>query len=185
MDHFDEWRYAFQAQLFQDLSRETLTFRNDDSQTALPMRQYGSFRPGNEVGGAMVHWNGASWRFLDYFFEYRSHLEERYGKNFLPADCMVQDWGVTWAEMEPYYTQFDKMFGIAGKAGNLNGTIQEGGNPFEGPRSEEYPQGPNKIAYGPTLFQKAAADLGYHPFPQPTANSPAAYTNPDGMTLGA
>lgn len=185
MDHFDEWRYAFQAQLFQDLSRETLTFRNDDSQTALPMRQYGSFRPGNEVGGAMVHWNGASWRFLDYFFEYRSHLEERYGKNFLPADCMVQDWGVKYEELEPYYTQFDKTFGIAGKAGNLKGKIQEGGNPFEGPRSEEYPQGPNKIAYGPTLFQKAATELGYHPFPQPTANSPAAYTNPDGMELGA
>ncbi len=185
MDHFDEWRYAFQSQLFQDLSRETLTFRNDAKQTALPMRQYGSFRPGNEVGGAMVHWNGALWRFLDYFFEYRSHLEERYGKNFLPEDCTVQDFGVTYDELEPYFTQFDKTFGIAGKAGNINGTIQEGGNPFEAPRSEDYPQGPNKIAYGPTLFQKATDELGYHPFPQPTANSPEVYTNPDGMKLGA
>lgn len=184
-DHFDEWRYAYQAQLFQDLSRETLTFRNSGDQTALPMRQYGSFRPGNEVGGAMVHWNGASWRFLDYFFQYRTHLEERYGKDFLPEDCTVQDFGVTYDEMEPFYTQFDKIFGIAGKAGNLNNEIQEGGNPFEGWRSEEYPQGPNKIAYGPTLFKAAADEVGYHTFPQPSANSPAAYTNPDGMKLGA
>jgi gluconate 2-dehydrogenase alpha chain len=185
MDHFDEWRYAFQAQLFQDLSRVTLTFRNDSKQTALPMRQYGSFRPGNEVGGAMVHWNGATWRFLDYFFTYRTHLEQRYGKDFLPEDCFVQDWGITWDDIEPYYTQFDQYFGIAGKAGNLKGQIQPGGNPFEGPRSEDYPQGPNKIAYGPSLFREATDEIGFHPFPQPTANSPAVYTNPDGQKLGA
>ena len=84
---------------------------------------------------------------------YRTHLEQRYGKNFLPADTTIQDWGITYDELEPYYTQFDKMFGIAGKAGNLKGQIQEGGNPFEGPRSEEYPQAPNRIAYGPSLFR--------------------------------
>jgi gluconate 2-dehydrogenase alpha chain len=181
--HFDEWRYAVQGDLFQHLGTETVTFRNSSDQTALPMRNLGSFLPGNGVGGAMVHWNGASWRFLPYFFEYRSHLEGRYGKKFLPADTTIQDWGVTYNELEPYYTQFEKMFGIAGKAGNLNGQIQDGGNPFEGTRSEDYPQPPIKIAYGPTLFRDAAAQLGYKPFPQPSGNSPADYTNPDGMKL--
>ena len=184
-DHFDEWRYAVQGQLFQDLSKNTVTFRNDSKQTALPMRQLGAFLPGNEVGGAMVHWNGQLWRFLPYFFEYRTHLEQRYGKGFLPEDTTIQDWGITYDELEPYYTQFDKTFGIAGKAGNLKGQIVPGGNPFEGPRSEEYPQSPNKIAYGPSLFRVACEELGYKPFPQPTANSPESYTNPDGMTLGA
>lgn len=184
-DHFDEWRYAVQGQLFQDLSKVTVTFRNDPKQTALPMRQLGSFLPGNEVGGGMVHWNGMLWRFLPYFFEYRTHLEQRYGKNFLPEDTTIQDWGVTYDELEPYYTQFDKMFGIAGKAGNLKGQIIPGGNPFEGPRSEEYPQPPNRIAYGPSLFRVACEELGYKPFPYPTANSPESYTNPDGMSLGA
>ncbi|MCA9878209.1 MAG: GMC family oxidoreductase [Thermomicrobiales bacterium] len=184
-DHFDEWRYAVQGQLFQDLSRNTVTFRNDARQTALPMRQLGSFLPGNEVGGAMVHWNGALWRFLPTAFVYRTHLEERYGKHFLPKDTTIQDWGLTYDELEPYYAQVDKMFGIAGKAGNLEGTIVPGGNPFEGPRSEEYPQSPNKIAYGPSLFREACEQLGYKPFPQPSGNSPNAYTNPDGMTLGA
>ncbi len=184
-DHFDEWRYAVQSGLFQDLSRNTVTFRNDPKQTALPMRQLGAFLPGNEVGGAMVHWNGQTWRFLPYFFEYRTHLEQRYGKSFLPEDTTIQDWGVTYDELEPYYTQFEKTFGIAGKAGNLKGQIMAGGNPFEGPRSEEYPQPPNKIAYGPTLFRDACEQLGYKAFPQPTANSPQAYTNPDGMELGS
>jgi gluconate 2-dehydrogenase alpha chain len=182
-DHFDEFRYAVQSQLFQDLNRLTITFRNNSKQTALPMRQFGSFLPGNEVGGAMVHWNGALWRFLPHFFEYRTHLEQRYGKNFLPPDTTIQDWGITYDELEPYYTQFDKTFGISGKAGNLKGQTIPGGNVFEGPRSEEYPQPPVQIAYGPSLFRVACEELGYHPFPEPSANSSGAYTNPDGMTL--
>jgi gluconate 2-dehydrogenase alpha chain len=185
VDHHDEWKYAVQGQLFQDYAKETSTFRNNGQQTALPIRQLGSFLPGNGVGGAQVHWNGVTWRFLPHFFTYRTHLEERYGKSFLPPDTTIQDWGITYDELEPYYTQFDKTMGNSGKAGNLKGQIQDGGNPFEGPRSEEYPQKPYQVAYGPSLFQKAAADLGYKPFIQPSANSPGNYTNPDGMTLGA
>src|SRR5215510_5570539 len=45
-------------ELMQDLSRETLTFRNRDGQTALPMRQYGSFLIGDGLGGGGTHWNG-------------------------------------------------------------------------------------------------------------------------------
>jgi gluconate 2-dehydrogenase alpha chain len=183
-DHFDEWRYAVQSDLFQDLSRNTVTFRNNGDQTAAPMREYGSFLPGNGVGGAMVHWNGQVWRFLEHFFEYRTHLEQRYGKDFLPEDTTIQDWPVTYADLEPYYTQFDEVFGISGKAGNLNGTIQEGGNPFEGPRSKDYPQPPGKLGYAPTLFSEAATSLGYHPFYGPSGNSSGAYTNPYGLKLG-
>lgn len=185
MDHFDEWRYGVQSELFQDLSRNTITFRNDLRQTALPMREYGSFLPGNGAGGAMVHWNGQSWRFLEPHFTYRSFLEERYGSDALPENLAVQDWGITYEEMEPYYDTYEKMYGIAGKAGNIQGEMQEGGNPFEGPRANEYPQPPNEIAYGPSLFREAAEQVGFHPFPQPTGNSPRAYENPDGMVLAA
>ena len=184
-DHFDEWRYAVQSELFQNLSRNTITFRNSTDQTALPMPEYGSFLPGDGVGGAMVHWNGQSWRFLPHFFEYRTHLEDRYGPDFLPEDTTIQDWGITYDELEPYYDQYEEMFGIAGKAGNLRGEFVEGGNPFEGPHSDEYSQPPNQIAYGPSLFREACEELGYKPFPQPTGNSPGICRNPDGMTLGA
>ena len=34
------------------------------------------------------------------------------------------------------------------------------------------------------MFQKAANDLGYHPFPGPSANLPVQYKNPDGVTRG-
>lgn len=172
VDHFDEWSFTVQGELFQDLSQETVTFRNAVGQTALPMRQYGSFRPGLGVGGAMVHWNGQHWRALPHFFRYRSHLIERYGPDFLPPDTTIMDWPVSYDDLEPHYMYFEKVFGIAGKAGNIRGEIQPGGNPFEGWRSEEYPQRPNQIAYGPTLFKEACEQLGFKPFPQATGNSP-------------
>jgi gluconate 2-dehydrogenase alpha chain len=184
-DHFDEWRYAVQGELFQDLGQSTITFRNDRGQTALPMRQWGAFLVGSGVGGSMVHWNGHSFRFLPHEFEYRSHLERRYGPGFLPEETTIQDWGITYDQLEPYYVQYEKTFGIAGKAGNLRGIIQQGGNPYEGARGDEFPQPPIKQAYGPTLFRDACAQLGYRVFPSPAGISPAPYTNPDGMTLGS
>ena len=37
---------------------------------------------------------------------------------------------------------WEKLFGIAGKAGNLRGKIQVGGNPFEAPRQDDHAPGP-------------------------------------------
>ena len=78
----DELRYAVRLDLFQRPAQSTLTFRNNDSQTALPIREFGSFLPGNGVGGAGVHWNGVTWRYNPTDFRLRSHLDERYGANF-------------------------------------------------------------------------------------------------------
>jgi gluconate 2-dehydrogenase alpha chain len=60
----DELRYAVRHELFEKPARETLTFRHTPSDTALPMRHLGSFFPAAGVGGAGVHWNGQTWRFL-------------------------------------------------------------------------------------------------------------------------
>src|SRR5205823_1314369 len=72
-----------------------------------------------------------------------------------------------------------------GKAGNLNGKIIPGGNPFEGARSQEYPNPPLKTAYSSALFAKAAQSLGYKPFPVPTAANSRAYKNEYGATIQA
>jgi gluconate 2-dehydrogenase alpha chain len=145
----------------------------------------GSFLPGEGVGGAGVHWNGQTWRFLEKDFVFKSHNQQRYGKAAVEAyDMTIQDWGITYADLEPHYDKFEKLCGISGKAGNLNGKIQPGGNPFEAPRANEYPTPPMDMTYGPTLFAEAAASLGYHPFPQPSANMSQAYTNPLGVQLG-
>src|SRR6185437_10039831 len=57
----DELRYYWRHELFEPLAHETLTIRNNASETALPMRRLGSFLPGINVGGAGVHWNGQTW----------------------------------------------------------------------------------------------------------------------------
>ena len=121
------WR----GHLFQEPAHETLTFRNNSDQTALPMRHLGSFLPAPGVGGAGVHWNGQTWRFLPTDFVARSHNEQRYGAA-CRDDMTVQDWGVTYDELEPFYDKFEYLCGIAARPATCNGQIQDGGNPFEG-----------------------------------------------------
>jgi gluconate 2-dehydrogenase alpha chain len=180
----DELSYAIRYKLFQDASKETVTLRHDRTQTALPVRQFGSFLPGDGLGGAGVHWNGVTWRFLPWDFETRSRSIARYGAGILGPDCTSADWGITYDELEPYYDKFEYLAGIAGKAGNLRGKIEPGGNPFEGPRSRPYPSPPQKQSYAMAVFKEAVDKLGYHPFPQPSANSSQPYTNPEGVDLG-
>jgi len=180
----DELRYRLQHELFLRPSQNSVTFRNNGKQTALPVRTWGAFMLGNGVGGAGVHWNAETWRFLPTDFVLRSHLTQRYGASFLPEDMTIQDWGVTFDDLEPHYDEFEYLCGTSGKAGNLKGTIQDGGNPFEGPRSRPYPTPPLKQGYGHMLFADACKQLGYKPFPQPAGNLSQSYTNPLGVTLG-
>jgi gluconate 2-dehydrogenase alpha chain len=181
----DELRYVVRHDLMQNTARDTLTVRNHLKQEALPMRRLGSFLPGEVVGGSGVHWSGHTWRWSDMDLKVRSYYEERYGKNFLPADMTVQDWGVSYAELEPYYDRFEYTAAVSGKAGNLRGTIQPGGNPFEAPRAREYALPPLSRLLATEKFDVAAKNLGYHPFPLPSANASRAYTNPDGSRFGA
>jgi gluconate 2-dehydrogenase alpha chain len=180
----DELRYRLQHELFLRPSQISVTFRNNAKQTALPVRTWGAFMLGNGVGGAGIHWNAETWRFLPSDFELRSHLTQRYGANFLPDDMTIQDWGITFDDIESHYDTFEYLCGTSGRAGNLKGAIQDGGNPFEGPRSRPYPTPPQKQGFGHMLFAKAAQELGYKPFPQPSGNLSQSYTNPLGVTLG-
>jgi len=181
----DELKYVRRHELMQDLSKETLTFRNATSETALPMRQLGSFLPGEGVGGAAVHWGGLTWRFLPWDFETKSRTLARYGKNQVAEDCTLQDWGVSFDELEPHFDRFEYLYGISGKAGNLQGKIIPGGNPFEGSRSREYPNPPLKTAYSSALFAKATQAMGYKPFPVPTGANSRPYKNEYGATINA
>lgn len=180
----DELRYASRLDLFLRPRQETFTLRHNSQLTALPIRQFSSFLPGTGVGGAGTHWNGQTWRFLETDFNLHSHLTTRYGKAALPDDMTIQDWPVSYKDIEPFYDLFEKITGVSGKAGNLKGTFQPGGNPFEGPRSSEYPMPPLKDSYSNTLFAEAARSMGYKPFSRPTSNASIAYTNPLGVTMG-
>ena len=97
----DELRYRIRHELFLRPDQLTFTFRNKMDQTALPIRSWGAFMPPNGVGGGGVHWNAEMWRFLPSDFVLKTHLTERYGAAFLPPDMTIQDWGVTYDELEP------------------------------------------------------------------------------------
>jgi gluconate 2-dehydrogenase alpha chain len=180
----DELTYGIRLKLFQNASKETVTVRHTTQETALPYRRFGSFLPGDGVGGAGTHWNGQLWRPLEADLKMRSTVIEKYGADFIPKDMTVQDYPFTYAEMEPYFDKFEKICGAAGQIGNLNGEKVEGGNPFEAPRKNGYPTKPLETLYAGELFSKAAKQLGYHPFECPAANCTEAWTNPYNVQLG-
>ena len=180
----DELRYTYRLELIQDPALETVTFRHRPSESALPMRRFGSFLPGNSVGGAANHWGGQHWRYLPSDHATRSHIVERYGANAIPDDMTIQDWAMSYDELEPHYDKFDKLCGVSGRAGNLRGQKIEGGNIFEGARSNDYPTPPLIMTESGLMFAKVAKEFGYHPFPQPASNASRPYTNSEGLTLG-
>lgn len=180
----DELRYGIRLDLFLRPAQETFTLRHNIAQQALPIRWPGAFIVGNGVGGAGVHWNGHTWRFLETDFTLKSHLTQRYGASALPEDMQIEDWGVTYADLEPYYDKFEYIAGTSGRAGNIQGKMQAGGNPFEGPRTRDYPLPPLKDTAPTALFAKTASEMGYHAFPRPASNASEAYVNPLGIAMG-
>ena len=46
---YDELKFDRHSDIFQNLARDTITFRNNNAQTALPMREMGAFKPGEMV----------------------------------------------------------------------------------------------------------------------------------------
>jgi gluconate 2-dehydrogenase alpha chain len=181
----DDLKYAVRQELFQDTQLETVSLRHSPAETALPIRRLGSFLPGTDLGGAGAHWNGMTWRWLPSDHKLRSHIIERYGKNAIPEDMTIEDLPVAYDELEPYYDKFEKLCGVSGKAGNLRGKLVDGGNVFEGPRQNEYPNPPLAKSMAGTIMDAASRSLGYHPFQAPSSNASEVYTNFEGQTLGA
>ncbi|HEX7022244.1 MAG TPA: GMC family oxidoreductase [Trueperaceae bacterium] len=178
----DSLRYSVRKAMMIDLSKETWTWRPNTRAPSLPMRQYGSFHPGQGIGGSAAHWSAMLWRFTPYDFKYRTYYIERYGEKILPENCTVQDWPLTYEELEPYYDAFEYDIGASGQVGNLGGVRIEGGNPFEGPRSRPYPNPPLARTIPSGMFAEACRELGYHPFPEPSGILSQAYTDPFGRT---
>ena len=99
----DELKYGVRGDLWQSLAKETVTIRHGVNDVAAPYRKYGSFILGNGVGGAGVHWNGQLWRASPEDLRLRSHIKERYGKSAIPHDMTIQDYPVTFEELEPHF----------------------------------------------------------------------------------
>ncbi len=181
----DELDYFIRLRMMQDTSRETVTLRRNPDERAQPIRQLACFLPGEGIGGAGEHWTAQCPRYQPDCLELYSKTVERYGAKRLPENHAFQDWGVTYDEIEPYYTRAEQLLSVSGKVGNLRGQKIEGGNIFSGWYSAEYPNPPLKTPRFSAMFGEATKSLGYHPFRDPAAMNSVPSTNPDGISRPA
>lgn len=179
----DELRWSVRKEILQPPRVETYSFRNNASQTALPVRDWSNLTLGWNVGGAGTHWAAASWRFNPWDFQTYSKTVERYGKKQIVPGLQLQDWGITYDELEPFYDRFEKIAGTSGQAGVVNGDKVDGGNPFEGSRSAHYPTPPTERSHWNDIFTAKTTEMGYHPFPVPAGTVSQAYVNPLGVRM--
>lgn len=168
----DDLRYTNRFELMQDLRHETITSRVSMDDLALPVRTQDEFMAGTNLGGGSVHWAGSTYRWWPYDFELYSKTVERYGKDKIPDGMTIQDWGITYDEMEPYYAKFEQTAGISGEP-----------DPLGAHRSIDYPTPPMKESLPIRMFKDATEKLGYHPYQMASANLSERYENPDGQVL--
>jgi gluconate 2-dehydrogenase alpha chain len=136
----------------------------------------------NAVGGTSVHWMTQSWRFLPWNFQMVSMSKARYGPNAIPKDSTSIDWPFTYDELEPYYDKHEYHVGVSGKAGNIQGTIDQRGNIYEGPRRREYPNPALRRSGFTEFMANAARSAGWHPYPGPAGIRSRKYRGNPGCT---
>ncbi len=181
---FDTLRFVQRAELVPSSSEVAMTFRTDDKSVARPAAN----RMANMVGGASVHWSGQSWRYYEDDFRVRSTIDEMYGPErlgYLEEDgANIQDWPITYDDLEPYYEKTEHHVGIGGFPGNIQGKIRpvnpDEGNPYEAPRQNDFPMRPLRDNATDITFREGALELGLKPFHVATAINTEPYTNPDG-----
>ena len=132
------------------------TFRYSDREVAHLVypginEEYG--KTAAAVGGATLAYGAAAWRFKREDFRMKS----TYGA---VAGTSLEDWPITYDELEPYYEKAEYELGVSGLAG---------ADPFAEPRKKPYPVPPLPINAQGEIVRDAGLRLGWHPFPPPFA----------------
>jgi choline dehydrogenase-like flavoprotein len=144
----DELKYRQHRAITNDYSKQPNVFRATARDRA---RVQPAIIYGRQVGGGTVHFTGNYWRFHEIDFIERSRLGSIAGTGF-------DDWPITYAELEPYYTKAEWELGISGVPG-----------PFDSPRSKPFPLAPLPIKSSGVLAERGARKLGWHAAPSPMA----------------
>jgi choline dehydrogenase-like flavoprotein len=145
---------ADQDRLLSDPKKQVCTFRRSESEKAeIFNNSYGCV-----VGGGTVTYGASNWRHLPWEFDEKSRFGGIPGAN-------IADWPVSYAEMEPYYTQAEWEVGVSGQRMN---------SPFLAPMSKPYPLPPQPSKASGALLRTGAAKLGWTVVP----NAAAIITQP-------
>ena len=100
------------------------------------------------VGGSTLHYAAMSPRLHESDFVARS------------TDGIADDWPISYADLEPYYTRVEFELGVSGP---------DGANPFEPPRSRPYPTPAHPFNLASQTIRKGANRLGLHLVREPLA----------------
>jgi len=96
----------------------------------------------------------------------------------------IQDWGISYAELEPYYDKFEYVPAFpARRATSRQGRAR--GNTFEGPAARANIRCAAHAQPRPRALRQGSRNGGYHPFRGRPRTRPRPYTNPDGAKFGA
>lgn len=103
------------------------------------------------VGGGSVYYGAMAWRYHPQTFRLRSHFGPVAGAN-------LQDWPVTYDELEPYYEKAEYDLGVSGDE-----------SPFGPARRKPLPLPPVPDNQEAEVLYPAARRLGWKPFHTPLA----------------
>jgi gluconate 2-dehydrogenase alpha chain len=141
----------------------------------IPARQAAVHPMMNAIGGTTIHYWAQSWRLKPWDFRTRSETLKRYGAGAIPSGSTLEDWPVSYDELEPFYDTVEYEIGVSGKAGNIQGQIDPAGNVWEGPRGRDYPMPPLRGTEFSEHMADAARKLGWKPFRAPAAINTQTY----------
>jgi choline dehydrogenase-like flavoprotein len=111
------------------------------------------------VGGGTLSYGAQAWRYMPQDFRMKS----TYGA---PAGSSLEDWPISYDDLEPYYEKAEYEIGISG---------DYSGTPFHGPRRRPLPMPPVPPGREFGILEPAAKRLGLHPFHIPMARNSVPY----------
>ncbi|MFC7621726.1 GMC oxidoreductase [Microlunatus sp. GCM10028923] len=103
------------------------------------------------LGGGTRVFGAQAWRFAPDDFR----MASRYG---VPDGSALADWPIGYDDLEPFYDEAERRFGVSGAAG---------GDPWAGPRSRDYPMPPIAGNRPGERLAAGAAKLGWSTVPVP------------------
>ena len=156
-------------------ARDTLTIRNNPSQEALPMREIGSFKPGECVGGAGVHWSGVHVALAAWDFETRSRTRSATARTRFRRTAPARTGASPTTSWSRITTSSSTSYGVSAARPAISRARSSPAAIRSKARARvSFRTPPTKPTYAGALFAQAAKSLGYTPFPSPYGDDDAA-----------
>lgn len=150
----DEILFKERHFLWPTVKQEPRTWRPDDQTRAEVLSpDVQLFSNAMCVGAGTIHYSGLSWRFHESDFRVKS-------ADGPVSGASIEDWPISYDEMEPYYEKAEWTVGVSGKGWS---------NPFDPPRRRDFPMPPLLRNSAGAILEKGGKALGLHPFPTPLA----------------